>query len=89
METGRLVMYYIQVSNAQLVLHTIIVCATLIIGKIDVMLTTYLVQVQLRTEVLRTPSSIRLGFELMSSRSWQYIPCHWDSCSNQSAISDI
>ena len=29
------------------------------------------------------------GFELMTSRSWQYIPCHWDACSNHSAISDF
>ena len=48
-----------------------------------------LVQVQLRTEVLRTPSSIWLGFELMTSRSWQYISCPWDACSNHSAISDF
>ena len=33
-------------------------------------------QVQLRTEVLRTPSSTRLGFELMTSISWQYISIH-------------
>ena len=39
-----------------------------------------LVQVRLRTEVLRTPSSTRAGFELMISRSWQYISCHWDAC---------
>ena len=39
-----------------------------------------LVQVQLRTEVLRTPSSNRAGFELMISRSWKYISCHWDAC---------
>ena len=37
---------------------------------------------------LRTPSSTLLGFELMTSRSWQYISCHWDTCSNHSAISD-
>ena len=37
-----------------------------------------LVQVRLRTEVSSTPSSTRPGFELMTSRSWQYIPCHWD-----------
>ena len=29
------------------------------------------------------------GFELMTSRSWQYIPCHWDACSNRSASSDF
>ena len=39
----------------------------------------FLVQVRLRTEVLRTPSSIRPGFELMTSRLWQYISCHWDA----------
>ena len=49
----------------------------------------FLVQVQLRTEVLCTPSSTRSGFELMTSRSWQYIPCHWDACSNHSAITDF
>ena len=40
-----------------------------------------LVQVWLRTEVLPTPNSTRPGFELMTSRSWQYISCHWDACS--------
>ena len=29
----------------------------------------------------------RVGFELMTSRSWQYISCHWDACSNHLAIS--
>ena len=29
----------------------------------------FLVQVRLRTEVVRTPSSIRMGFKLMTSRS--------------------
>ena len=48
----------------------------------------FLDQVQLRTEVLRTPSSTRLGFKLMTSRSWLYISCHWDACSNHLAISD-
>ena len=49
-----------------------------------------LVQVQLRTEVLRTPSLTRLGFNLTTtSRSWQYISCHWDACSNHLAISDF
>ena len=43
----------------------------------------------LRTEVLCTPSSIWMGFKLMTSRSWQYISCHWDACSNHSAISDF
>ena len=47
-----------------------------------------LVQVQLRTEGLCTPSSTQLGFELMTSRPWQYILCHWDACSNHLAISD-
>ena len=46
------------------------------------------VHVQLRTEILRTSSLTQSGFELMTSRSWQYIPCHWDACSNHSAISD-
>ena len=39
-----------------------------------------LVQVRLRTEVLHIPSSTRAGFELMISRSWQYISCHWNAC---------
>ena len=47
-----------------------------------------LVQVWLRTEVLCIPSSIRPGFELMTSSSWQDISCHWDACSNHLAISD-
>ena len=48
-----------------------------------------LVQVWLRTEVLRTPSSTRAGFKLMTSRSWQYISCHWNVCPNHLAISDF
>ena len=35
-----------------------------------------LVPVQFRTEVQSTPSSTRLGFELMTSESWQCISCH-------------
>ena len=38
------------------------------------------------TEVLRTPSSNPTGFKLMTSRSWQYISCHWDACSNYTDI---
>ena len=49
----------------------------------------FLVQVRLRTEVLSTPSSTPPGFELMTSRSWQLISCHWDACSNHLAISDF
>ena len=49
----------------------------------------FLDQVWLRTEVLRTPSSTRPGFELMTSRSWQNVSYHWDACSNHSAISDF
>ena len=49
----------------------------------------FLDQVRLRTEVLRTPNSTRTVFELMASRSWQYISCLWDACSNHLAISDI
>ena len=41
------------------------------------------------TEVLRTPSSTQSGFELMTSRSWQYIPCHWVACSKHSVIRDF
>ena len=37
-----------------------------------------LVQVWLRTEVPCSPSLARSGLELMTSRSWQYISCHWD-----------
>ena len=48
-----------------------------------------LVQEQLRAEVLCTLNSTRLGFELMTSRSWQYISCHCDACSNHSAINDF
>ena len=48
-----------------------------------------LIQVRLMTEVPSTPSSTRLGFKLMTSRSCQYISCHWDTCSNHSAISDF
>ena len=48
------------------------------------------IQVWLRTEVLSTPSLTRLGFELVTSRSWQYFSCHhWDACSNHLAISDF
>ena len=49
----------------------------------------FLIQVRLRTEVPSTPSSTRLGFKLMTSRSWQYISCYWDVCSNHLAISDF
>ena len=53
----------------------------------------FLVQVRLTTEVLCNPSSTQSttwpGFELMTSRSWQHISCHWDACSNHSAISDF
>ena len=46
-------------------------------------------QVQLRQKYYTPqvqPDS--LGFRLMTSRSWQYISCHWDACSNHLAISD-
>ena len=51
----------------------------------------FFVQVQLKKEVLRTPSSTQPRFKLITSRSWQYISCHWelDVCSNHSAISDL
>ena len=42
----------------------------------------FLAQVWVNTEALRTSSSTRPGFKLMTSRSWQYISCHWDACSN-------
>ena len=41
------------------------------------------------TEVLRTPGYIRSGFKVMTFRSWQYISCHWETCSNHLAISDF
>ena len=47
-----------------------------------------LIQVRLRTEALSTSSLTQPGFKLMTSRSWQDISCHWDACSNHSAISD-
>ena len=49
----------------------------------------FLVQVPLRTEIPRTPSSIWPGFELMISRSWQYILYQRHACSNHSATSDF
>ena len=39
-----------------------------------------------KQEVLRYPNSTWLGFELVTSRSWQYISCHWDACFNHLAI---
>ena len=48
-----------------------------------------LIQVWLRTEVPSTPSLTRPGFELMTSRSWLYISCHWGVCSNHLATSDF
>ena len=41
-----------------------------------------LAQVRLRAEVPCITSSARLGLELMTSRSWQYISCHWHTCYN-------
>ena len=35
-----------------------------------------------------TTHPTRPGFELITSRSWRYISCHWDACSNHLAISD-
>ena len=49
----------------------------------------FLVQVRLRTKVPHTRRTIRPGVELMTFRSWQYISCHWDACSNHSAVSDF
>ena len=42
----------------------------------------------LHFKVLRTLSSIWLGFKQMSSRSWQYISCPWDARPNHSALRD-
>ena len=39
----------------------------------------FLVQVRLRAEVTMHPISTLPGFKLMTSRSWQYISCHWDA----------
>ena len=47
------------------------------------------VQVQLKTEILRTPSSTRPGLKLMTSRSWHYISCHWDACSTLTSDTSI
>ena len=44
---------------------------------------------RLKAEVLCTPNSTWLRFELMTSRSWEYFSCHWDTCSNHSAIRDF
>ena len=38
---------------------------------------------------LRFKYDLAPGFELTTSRSWQYTSCHWDACSNHSAISDF
>ena len=48
-----------------------------------------LVEVRLRQKYYAPPSSTRLGFELMTPKSWQYISCHWDTYSNHSASSDF
>ena len=42
-----------------------------------------------RRETPITPSSTWLGLDLMISRSWQYISCHWDACSNHLASSTL
>ena len=49
----------------------------------------FLVQVWLRAEKYYTPCSTWQGFELMTSRSWQCISCHYNACSNQRTISDF
>ena len=40
-------------------------------------------------KVLLIPNLIQPGFELMTSRSWKHISCHWDICSNHSVTSDL
>ena len=60
----------------------------LIVQKYPFRVRIYLVQVQLRTEVLSTPSSTWSVFKIMTYWSWQYISCHWDTCSNHLAISN-
>ena len=42
-----------------------------------------------RSRLLRTPSLARPGFGLMTSRSWQYVSCHWDVCSNHLTIREF
>ena len=59
------------------------------LNQVPITIRIFLAQVPLRAEVLRTPSSTWVGFELMTSRSWQYISCHWDACFNHLAISDF
>ena len=41
------------------------------------------------TEIPRTQNLTWPGFKLMISRSWQYISCRWDACSNHSNHSAI
>ena len=55
----------------------------------DVLCCCFMVQVWLKTEVLHSPSLTWPGFELMTSRSWQYLSCHWDACSNHLTIIDF
>ena len=43
------------------------------VGHVPLEQSYFLIQVRLRTEVPCTPSTTRLGFELMTSRSWQHI----------------
>ena len=43
----------------------------------------------LQIEVPRTPSSTQPRFELMTSKSWHYISCHWNAYSSHSVISDF
>ena len=54
-------------------LFTIIVLIPVVVADVDVFVVVLsflqLVQVRLRTEVLRTPSSTRLGFKLMTTKS--------------------
>ena len=49
----------------------------------------YLVQVRHMTEVLLTPSSTWLKCARMTSKSWQYISCYWDTSFSHLVISDL
>ena len=60
-----------------------------IINQATPFILSYLVQVKLSTEILFTQCLTRQGFQLITSRSWHYISCHWDTCTNHSAISNF
>ena len=52
----------------------------------------YIFVVQVRLGQMYNAPQVRPNWgsnSIMTSRSWLYISCHWDTCSNQSAISDL